>query len=426
MDNKDFDKIFAHKFGQIPGEPYQEHNWSELSGRMDVHERRRKRWVLFAVWPLFAMLATGNVFWWHQWKQVQQSGLLSMRTEKNVQYDTLVHRTVIYDTVYQHVTVITKQYLPQAYAPVSTALSQNIEQPQQTTDKPGNTPKTSGTDAAKAGTLSANTAGSRPETVDPKEKNAGSESEVPGHTISHRVPLPDSLLQQENVVENEKKPSADSLFEQLLLEKPVVKKTHSSGLMLAHPRLSVGAGWANPLLSHKRSGALFGIGVGGDVQVAKQVRLGADVQYWKGKLRAEETDELTGVEIPNPGADYILHYWETYKLPVVTYDLNLKYYFQSGGKWTPWIGMGAQWNTTLPFDIEFDYENQSSHYEVFLPAQTRAITRWQGLIGMTGLEGKLSSKCSLGAGAFFLQKPGKNPGLLGRQFGLRTRLLYHF
>lgn len=426
MDNKDFDKIFAHKFGQIPGEPYQEHNWSELSGRMDVHERRRKRWVLFAVWPLFAMLATGNVFWWHQWKQAQQLKPVSATAHTVIQYDTLVHKTVIYDTVYQHVTVIAKQDFPNPYMSVSTALSHKKQLPQQTPDNSESFPKASDANAATTGALLEHTADSQPETVDQKENSAVPESEAPGHTISHRVPLPDSLLQQENVVGNEKKPSFDSLFEQLILEKPVVKKTRSSGLMLAHPRLSISAGWANPLLSHKRSGALFGTGLGADVQVAKQIRLGTDIQYWQGKLQAEETDELTEVEIPNPGADYILHYWETYKLPVISYDLHLKYYFQTSGKWKPWIGMGAQWNTTLPFDIEFDYENQSSHYEVFLPAQTRAITRWQGLLGMVGLEGQMNKHCSLGAGAFFLQKPGPNPGLLGRQFGLRTRLLYHF
>ncbi|MBK8426779.1 MAG: hypothetical protein IPL27_12775 [Lewinellaceae bacterium] len=37
MENKDFDKIFAHKFNQIPGEPYHEEGWSDLSGRMDAH-----------------------------------------------------------------------------------------------------------------------------------------------------------------------------------------------------------------------------------------------------------------------------------------------------------------------------------------------------------------------------------------------------
>lgn len=424
MDNKDFDKIFAHKFGQIPGDPYQEQNWSELSGRMDTHERRRKRWVLFAVWPLFAMLATGNVFWWHQWKQAQQSGLVSTSTERVVHYDTLVHRTVIYDTVYQHITVITRQEAYNPYLPVSTTRSQKKQAPRQTLDNAENLLKTVDTNTANTGALVAHIPDNQPETAAEQDKIATSEMEMPGHTISHRVPLPDSLLQKENTPAEEKKPSSDSLFEQLLLEKPVIKKTRSSGLMLAHPRVSISAAWANPLLSHKRSGALFGTGLGADVQVAKQIRLGADVQYWRGKLRAEETDELTSVEIPDPGADYILHYWETYKLPVVSYDLQLKYYFNSSGKWTPWIGLGTQWNTTLPFDIEFDYENQSSHYEVFLPAQTRAITHWQGLTGLIGLEGTLSKHCSLGAGAFFLQKPGSNPGLLGKQFGLKTRLIY--
>jgi len=247
-----------------------------------------------------------------------------------------------------------------------------------------------------------------------------------GHTNSYRVPVQDTFGQAATVRITDKQPANDTLFEELLHTPPEIKKVRTPLLTFARPRLNAIAGWSNPMLTHKRSGFLFGAGLGADVSVARNLRLGAEAQYWSGKLKADETDELTTVDIPNPGSDYKLRYWETYKLPVVSYALHLKYYFPSKGAWVPWIGFGAQWATTLPFDIEFDYENENSHYEVFLPGQARAATHWQGLIGMLGIEKHWNTHFSFGAEAFLLQHPGKNPGLLGRQFGLKTRLYYHF
>ena len=106
MENKDFDKIFARKFGQTTGESYREEGWSDLSARMDAHERRRKRLIIPVIWPLFGLLATSNIFWWHQWHQAKQQFKATEKQENRIQHDTLVRRTVIYDTVYQHVTVI--------------------------------------------------------------------------------------------------------------------------------------------------------------------------------------------------------------------------------------------------------------------------------------------------------------------------------
>lgn len=423
MENKDFDKIFKNRFEQIPGEPYRESNWSGLSGRLDACESKRRRRMLFAIWPLFVLMAAGNVFWWHQWRQADnQLHTGGAPTQKTVVYDTVFHRTVIYDTVYQHTTHIIRNgiYTDQPWNSPK-VVEKNGERPNAFENTSGPV-KVSG----KTPVQEVSNGMTVQETFQPGLVHSTSTPLQTGHTTSHAVPLPDSLLQADTTLDNAKKPDLIPLLEELQHARPDIVRSRQSVATFASPRVNISAGWANPLLSHKRSGALFGIGLGGDVQVAKNLRLAADVQYWRGKMKAEETEELKGVDIPQPGADYKLRYWETYRLPAISYDLQLRYYFQTNSAWKPWIGLGAQWNTTLPFEIEFDYENQNSYYEVFIPGQTRAITSWQGLIGTVGLERSLNKHFSFSANAFLLQHPGRNAGLLGKQFGLRSRLFYRF
>ena len=63
MQDNDFDKIFSHKFGQLPDTPYSEENWSELSRRIDAHESKQWRWVLPVLFFVLGSLVGGNVFW---------------------------------------------------------------------------------------------------------------------------------------------------------------------------------------------------------------------------------------------------------------------------------------------------------------------------------------------------------------------------
>lgn len=111
MQDNDFDKIFSHKFGQLPGEPYSEENWSELSRRIDIHERRQRRWLLPVLLPLFGLLAGGNLFWWYQWRETNDELKDSKSRTTFFQTDTIMRKTVVYhyDTIYQNVTLVQRQ-----------------------------------------------------------------------------------------------------------------------------------------------------------------------------------------------------------------------------------------------------------------------------------------------------------------------------
>lgn len=415
MKDKDFDNIFNHKFGQLPGEPYREEGWSELSGRLDMHKRLRRRWFLPVLLPLFGLMAAGNAFWWYQWREAvgHNGASFNQATAAVVHTDTIVRTTVVYryDTIYRYAALIPDR--PALRAPGASeklvsdasAAAQNLL----------------------AGSLSAQQAAlvfqNQQDAVQQREKQDAATASA-GHAFVRKALLADTAAQAGGLSTTPAAMPADSLFEQLLQAPP--KTPRAPLVYLARPRLGVSAGWGSPGLPHKRSGSVFGFGLGADVEIARRLRLGADVNYLRGSLKADETDALRGVDIPDPGSDFRLRYWETYRLPALTYALHLRCAIPTKKNWTPWFGAGAQAITVLPFDIEFDFENQTNNLELFLPAQAKAMSHWQGFLLMAGLEGRIGPRLSLGAEGFLLRRFDRRPSLLDNQAGVKTRLFYTF
>lgn len=444
MENKDFDKIFSHKFGQLPGEPYREEGWSDLSNRLYAHERRRRRWLLPLVLPLLGLLTAGNVFWWYQWRQAASDSSAASLSSTVYQTDTIVQKTVVYryDTVYQHITLVRRQYAgdlaptkpsPDAGAPFSEFTNNNnagkgiaaIETPQ-----PG-APALPGQESRE----------NPPGQVAPASQNAANQpiiqenTPAPQRTIVHKVPVPESAAPEAQALTIAPPSVPDSTFEQPVETRPITKKSRSNLLFAARPRIGLVAGWGNPLLRHKRSGSLLGAGIAADVEIVRNVRLGVEAQYWQGKLKADELQEddeeddhnvLRGIKVPDPGSDYKLKYWETYRLPALTYVIQLRYQLPLRSAWSPWFGVGAQAATTLPFEIEFDFENEKNNLEITLAGQSKAMTHWQGMLFMLGVEGQLGPHFSLGAGGYWLMPFGEERRILDNQVGLKTHLFYNF
>ena len=433
MENKDFDKIFAHKFKQIPGEPYREDGWSDVSGRMDAYERRRRRWIFPVLLPLFGLLTAGNVFWWYQWRE------LTKQNKHNVtlsQSDTIVRTSIVYryDTIYQNTTLVRR------YTAGETSAVEGSIQPENLFRKSSPAKSANSDTPAAQQQPIAKTTPALPGTKDViiqdsaaiysrqnvKNKQLAQENPTePAHTTSYRVPLPDSLTQTTQAAAEPMEAEKDSTFEYLLNHPPIIEKVRKPLLTFSRPRLGLSVGWGNPLLEHKRSGYLFGTGLGADVEIARHIRLGTEVQYWQGKLKADEIEYLKGVEIPDPGSDYKLQYWETYRITALTYAFQLRYLFPAKKEWTPWVGIGTQGATFLPFEIEFDFENQNNQLEIF-ERQAEAITHWHGLLFLAGIEKQISPHFSFGAEGFWLRHMGKTPGILDHQIGLKTRLYYNF
>lgn len=444
MENKDFDKIFSHKFGQLSGEPYREEGWSDLSKRLYAHERRRRRWVLPLVLPLFGLLTAGNVFWWYQWRQAASDNDAASLSTTVYQTDTIVQKTVVYryDTVYQHITLVRREYAGD-WAATKPAPDAGIP----SAEFSGNNKASQGI-AAVATPQSATPALQGPENREnppdqqaPASQNTAKQPSIPENTatpqrtIVHKVPVPESAAPEAQALTIAPVSAADSIFEQILQTRPITKKSRSNLFYLARPRIGLSTGWGIPLLRHKRSGSLLGAGIAADVEIVRNVRLGIEAQYWQGKLKADELQEddeeddhnvLRGIKIPDPGSDYKLKYWETYRLPALTYVIQLRYQLPLRSAWSPWFGVGAQAATTLPFEIEFDFENEKNNLEITLAGQSTAMTHWQGMLFMLGIEGQLGPHFSLGAGGYLLTPFGEERRILDKQVGLKTQLFYSF
>lgn len=421
MQDKDFDNIFNHKFGQLPGEPYHEEGWSDLSGRLDMHKRSRRRWLLPVLLPLFGLLSASNAFWWYQWREATRPIETMLGRTTVLHTDTIVRTTVVvrYDTIYRYVSFAGRA-----------GWSSTTPQAPPDASRPDNDPVV-GKSPASGNPMTGILPG-QPKTPAlqqerdslQKRQHTHDDAAAPGHTIVRRTPADTSARDAQASLTTAATAAADSLFEQPVQMLP--KLPRPPLIYLARPRLNVSAGWGSPSLPHKRSGSVFGMGIGADAEVARRIRLGIEASYLRGSLKADETDALRGVDIPDPGNDFKLRYWETYRLPAVTYALHLRYEIPAKKNWTPWIGAGIQAVTVLPFEIEFEFENQTNNLELYLPAQSRAVTHWQGYRLMLGAEGRIGRRITLGAEGFLLRRFDRQPSLLDRQMGITTRFFYTF
>lgn len=439
MQDNDFDKIFKHKFEQVPGAPYSEGNWSELSQRMDAYGQRRRRWLIPVLLPLIGLLAGGNLFWWQQWRDADQRLQASISGTTTVKNDTVIHRTVVYhfDTVYQQVTYVQPKIglPPASRVPVgqNTAAAVPVIAPppaaSETTLAPDLTvhasesrtaPTNAPFDTAQHNTLAAAPTGQQNPSGQPGHVSASD------HTLVRKVPADTSLLAPPQAAAPL---PADSLEETSIKEpEPATQQVKSPFISIGKPRIGAAALLGIPNVPNKLSGTVLGGGIRADIAIARNFRLGAEVAYQQASLKSDDTEilEELDIKIPKPGGDFYLKYWETYFLPAFTYALHLRYEIPLNSSWTPWIGAGAQASTSLPFEIEFEFENDVNNLEEHIEASSEAETGAPVGMLMAGAECRLKTHLFFGVEGFFLHGFGEEPGLLDRQFGLKTSLMYKF
>lgn len=429
MQNNDFDNIFSHKFSQLPGEPYSGENWSELSRRMDMHDRRRKGWLLSALFFLLGLLAGGNVYWWYQWREATRQWGAPHKETTLFQSDTIVHSTVVYryDTIYQNIAPMGRAGLASAAPSSGNAPSGSFS---------AQNSSAAGNNAARVHPLAPQPTLIEPPAIDSvKQQLANGDAATPPlHTIVRQTP--GDTVERAMPPRSVEATTADTIENELLIPSPLpAKKSRSPFLYFARPRLGISATWGVPSLPHKSSGAVFGAGIRGDVEIARNFRLGAEIAYLQASLKSTDTQALEAIDIdiPNPGGDFHLKYWETNFLPAFTYALHLRYEIPLRGNWKPWLGVGGQAMTRLPFEVEYEFKNDVNSFELHVPAKAGSSTKVQGILFMLGAECRLNPHFYFGVEGYMLRNFGEyeddheeGQGLLDKQIGLKTSLFYKF
>ncbi len=432
MQDNDFDKLFSHKFGQLPGEPYGEEQWTTLSRRMD-HERRR-HWLLPVLLTLLGLLAGGNVFWWYQWREASRNIQTADSHSTSLKTDTVIHRTVVYhyDTIYQNITFVRRQF-----AEGPSELGHAV--PGDVISSTG--PSAAGNSAAVvpggqqnpsegvSSTKPSTPAGAKAQDVQDivHQQAPHSGEEAPQYPSGNNITV--DTAEQTTLSRPTETPATDSLFEDLSQNQPSpTKKVQAPFLYFARPRLGASAVLGLPYQLHDAEGVVWGATVFADVEIARNLRFGAEIGYQQASLKAEDTDALEDleIEIPEPGGDFELKYWEANAVPAFIYGLHLRYEIPLRGNWTPWIGLGGQAASYLPFEIEFEFENETNNLELHVPAKSESDTRFQGILFRLGAEYRLNKHLRWGVEGYLLRNFGEGPGLLGNQIGLKTSLSYKF
>lgn len=420
MKNSDFDKIFAGKLSRLPGEPYRKEGWSELSNSLDHHDRRR-RWLLPVLLPLLLLLAGSNLFWYLQWRESVRDHKLSEGKTTIIRSDTIIHSTVVYryDTVYQTITDI-RQFRPGQLNSMSIPASSPFEnaQPNNLTARQiepavstGITPETP--PSALPGGLFADTFSTNP----PAGQATTPSGFVPDES------RPDIPEQPRPEPENPQKDTLSLLSDNT--PEPV-KKAGSPAFYIGRPRLSLHAGWGMPSTLEESSGSTFKTGISADAEIARHVRLSLGLSYDITSLSSESASALDpAIPLPDLGQDFNLKHWEA-SSPAFSYTLSLFYTLPVDRIWSPWIGVGGQAATFLPYDVEFEFKNQVTDIELYRPGLSETSTRLQGALLRVGLDAQLNRHFSLGIEGFMLRRLGKKSIVTDNLLGLRTNLFYIF
>lgn len=111
MEEQDFDRLFGSQLPNFAGS-----DWREMEGRLERRDLKRKITRLLWALPSMAgvMLAVSAVLY-HRLDQTQQkvkeleARLVNIHSRK-VQPDTIIQKTVVYDTIYQKV-IVPKQFV---------------------------------------------------------------------------------------------------------------------------------------------------------------------------------------------------------------------------------------------------------------------------------------------------------------------------
>ncbi len=463
MNEGDFDKLFNEKFKDFEGSDFSSTEWGDLESRLKKRKNRRKG--LFWLFPLLLLsaLAGGGLATWYLLQQNNKQTPTQPFIEQNERNsttdtlrDTILKRSIIfqYDTIYRKILMIDEQYLPNPSSILGKKFNDFLINEKKQTDKLAqlNTSLTPNSDTGILVTVknvlppTPKTSNSIEQTPLEDKKNAtnitaalnkiseGSIEKISKQEVDFNMPplskneekVNDTLQNIANITtEPEKKEEELKGKEEEKELKPIIKTPFRFppiflGMVASRVDGIDGIKAAN---YSESGGSQVGIRVG--VQASKKINFFTEFNY--GQFHFESSAENTlpsGITIPPAEPSYTLKYWTVEGVSVMNYILGMQYKFRENHNLKPFVAIGINGSTTLPYEIKFEYINVQNNLEKYiLQKVTKAKTNFNNLYAAIGVHWYPLSKLRFSAEGFTSYSVTNAP-LMPLQVGLKVGVFY--
>lgn len=214
---------------------------------------------------------------------------------------------------------------------------------------------------------------------------------------------------------------------------PIIKNEHKTlgqRLEALRPKdysLGMSAGLLFPFgdgLSHPSG---FKWGLNGAMLFSPNVSLWADAHYAQISYNVDKMSDAIGVPVmPPPDRNFIFNK-AIIKQPTIQYIAGLRYRFDNQKYWQPYIGLGFGAVTLLPYEVGYEFKNNSlgTVWDVDLKVKQKG-TQWGFLLLDAGFEKRLSQHYRWKIGADYRVNITTNSWQKHRILGINSGFMFDF
>ena len=207
------------------------------------------------------------------------------------------------------------------------------------------------------------------------------------------------------------------------------KKTLKQRLEPLRPKAfsaGISAGLAYPIsyISSKSSG--YTAGFQGSVSFSSHISLWADAKFMQLTYQADRMNEAIGIPVVAPPSNDFKFNLVKVSEPMLQYMAGLRYHFEGKKRWQPYVGVGYGATTTLPYEVSYEFKNNSlgTVWEISQSIK-KQDTQWGFLLFDAGFEKRFSEHYRWQFGANYRLKLS-NSNQSYRLFGLNSGILFDF
>lgn len=412
MDN--FFKQFQDNLENRPEPPFEEKDWLALEKRLEPHKTKYplSMWLIWMIAPLLLMSLAANGYFYNKMKnndklmamvnsriETVNSKTVVLQTDTIYKFQTIIERNTIYKTRILRETVVS--YLPSNY---------NDYQKNNSIKTPINATENINDLQLKNNTFSLNSN----DNLNDKKLNFNELEKIKLISLSFlKITKPTAPLELGDfpIIKNEHKTLSQCL-------EALRPKNYSLGISggLLFP---FGDGLSNP------SG--FKWGLEGAMFFSPNVSIWADAHYAQISYNVDKMSDAIGVPVvPLPDRTYTFNR-AIIKQPTIQYMAGIRFRFDNPKRWQPYIGLGFGAVTTLPYEVGYEFKNNSlgTVWDVDLKVKRRG-TQWGFLQFNAGFEKRLSKQYRWQIGADYRANLTTSDLQRHKLLGIKSSIMYNF